>query len=310
MYTDAPIQVNSFYRFTPLSENEVRRLVESIESLSTDFDLRGLMILGPEGINSTLSVAKDQGESLRQELRRLLDLPEIEFKISYAPRHPFNDLKLKVRKEIVTLNRPDIVPHHQNHHLSPDEWHKMMDDPDAVVVDTRNDYEYDIGHFEGALNPNIKEFTEFPEYLRKSEIPKDKKLMIYCTGGIRCEKAIYDAQEQGYKNVYQLDGGILNYLKERPNQKWDGECFVFDFRVAVDQDLKPTEQYRLCPHCGDPGNVKIDCIQCGLNATVCQKCLDKEKQNETCSKNCAHHHRMGHTSKRIHKDGIRGWQGL
>ena len=310
MYTDGKIQVITFYEFIPFTEAQQVEVETAIQALKPEFDLMGLVILGSEGLNTTLSVKREQADDLKLRIKDILKKDDIFFKDSFAPRHPFKDLKVKHRDEIVTLGRTDIVPKKKDHnHLSPDEWNQLLKEEDVLVIDTRNDYEYEIGHFKNALNPDIKEFTEFPKYIKESNIPKDKKIAIYCTGGIRCEKAIYDMNEQGYNNVYQLDGGILNYIKEHPNDQWDGECFVFDFRVAVDQDLKPTEKFRLCPHCGDPGRIRIECIQCGTNAIVCEKCLGKEKHNETCSKNCAHHYQMGHKSKRIHKDGLRGWQG-
>ena len=139
--------------------------------------------------------------------------------------------------------------------------------------------------FKGAVDPNLKQFDEFPEYVNNCNIPKDKKVMMYCTGGIRCEKACLEMKRQGYQHVYQLKGGILQYIKECPNQKYQGECFVFDHRTAVNQDLAPSEQYRLCPHTGDPGDVTITCRNCGKEGVVHKACVGKEEY-ETCCKDC------------------------
>lgn len=303
------IQICTFYKFKNLAPAEVENLKALIETEGQRLTLLGVFIIGPEGINSTFSGAPDSVETFKKLILNFLkshETPEIFFKDSFCNRPPFHDLKIKVKNEIVTLARPGLTPDGPKKHLTPEEWEKSLQSADRpLVIDTRNDYEYSLGHFEGAINPNIEEFTEFPQYLEKSDIPKDKKIFIYCTGGIRCEKAILDMEEKGFKDVYQLEGGIINYLKHFPNSNFKGECFVFDYRVAVDQNLKPTETYRLCPHCGQPGKVQINCKQCATPEVVCELCLNKDPQYETCSKNCAHHFRMGHKTKRVHKDAFR-----
>ncbi|NJL25760.1 MAG: hypothetical protein HC902_11680 [Calothrix sp. SM1_5_4] len=128
----------------------------------------------------------------------------------------------------------------------------------------------------------------------------DKKVLIYCTGGIRCEKAILAMHELGYKNVHQLGGGILNYLKEYPKGEFEGECFVFDYRVAVDQNLQPTRRYQLCPHCGQPANTEVSCTQCEAKSVICHHCIE-ERSITTCSKNCAHHAKIGSGSRNPQK---------
>jgi UPF0176 protein len=156
------------------------------------------------------------------------------------------------------------------------------------MIDTRNWYEYKIGTFQGALNPDIEKFTDFPEYIEKQGISKDKKMLIFCTGGIRCEKGILELQQQGYEKVYQLEGGILNYLAQYPRDEFKGECFVFDHRVAVDQNLSPSKNYVLCPHCGQPGDTSIVCKRCDHEDKICESCAQLTYKKETCSKNCAH----------------------
>ena len=299
-----PIQITTFYKFLSIAEDEIPALKNRLLQFAETQGVLGLVILGVEGFNSTLSGPVESMKKLRPFILETFNLhnDEIDFKDSYAEKIPFHEMKVKVRKEIVTLNRPGLTPSDKNYHLSPEDWHQMMQEEDTVIIDTRNDYEYEIGHFKNAINPDIKEFTQFPDYIDQAKIDKNKKMMIYCTGGIRCEKAILDLHEKGYKNVFQLDGGILNYLKHFPNQGYDGECFVFDYRVAVDQNLSPTKTYRLCPHCGDPGDLLINCRQCEREEVVCRHCHDKDEQYQTCSKNCAHHFRMGHKSTKQHLD--------
>lgn len=300
----ANIQITTFYKFLPISETRLLEVERAILAEGERLGMMGLFIIGNEGVNTTFSGEPEKVAEYKTYLAHLLNAGELTFKDSFADKHPFHNLKVKVRNEIVTLDRPDLVPQNCDRHLSPADWHKALAEEDVVVLDTRNDYEYDIGRFKNAINPKLTEFNQFPEYLKSSGIEKDKKVLIYCTGGIRCEKAILEMENQGFNNVYQLDGGILNYLAQYPEAGYEGECFVFDYRVAVDQKLQPTQKYRLCPHCGDPGQTKIQCIQCGIEEIVCEVCLAKSDEFKTCSKNCAHHKRMGHKSTRIHKDSF------
>lgn len=291
------ISITTCYLFIPLTEDQVEGLKSSIERYASDHDMRGLVLVGREGFNFTVSGTKDAIAGFKAFLSQSIGSDKLYFKDSLASQHPFRQFDVKVKPEIVTLGRTDLVPPADGiNHVKPDQWHEMLHNPDNIVLDTRNNYEVEIGKFDRAIDFNLEEFGQFPEALKKSGIEKDKNVMIYCTGGIRCEKAILEMQEQGYKNVYQLSGGILEYLKEFPEQNFKGECFVFDHRVAVDQHLQPSQQYRLCPHCGQPAQEKIECVQCGDPQVICHHCQDKGIA--TCSKNCAHHHRMGHRSRK------------
>jgi len=268
-----------------------------------EHDLNGLILLSSEGLNGTISISPENLAKFQNHLRDQTQTADLTFKDSVAPKHPFQIFKIKIKEEIVTLGRPDLVPQTpHNRHLSPQQWQAKLDSTSPILIDTRNDYEVDIGKFKGAVDFRTREFHEFPERLKKSGIPAEQEILIYCTGGIRCEKAILAMEEQGYRNVYQLDGGILNYLKEFPDRAFEGECFVFDYRVAVDQNLEPTARYSLCPHCGQPANSSISCVQCGTSATICTRCL--EAQNTTCSKNCAHHLSIGSGSKQPHRQEL------
>ena len=300
-----PIKVATFYQFFAIPEADVQPRSEQLRALCEKHQVMGLFIMGVEGINSTFSCQPENLEPFQAELETLFN-QKFTYKISDAEKHPFRRINIQIRKEIVTLKRPDLIPPTGiNNHLSPQEWNKAMSEPDTIVIDTRNDYEIELGKFKNAKDFNIEEFHDFPKKLAESGIEKDKKVLIYCTGGIRCEKAILDMQEQGYKNVFQLEGGIINYLKECPDENFEGECFVFDWRVAVDQNLNPSKRYVFCPHCGQPGEKKIECLHCGTEETICQKCHDKEEAYRTCSKNCAHHHRLGHQFRKPHLDTIK-----
>lgn len=285
--------VTAFYKFCPIAAPRIGALKDEIASFCKQKEIRGLFLLSVEGCNATMSGSPDAISQFQQFLQSIPEFGIIPFKDSEAAAQPFRRLKIDVREEIVTLKRPDIIPPSgQNHHLSPREWHQMVtSNEDILLIDTRNEYETEIGTFRGAVDPKIKNFAEFPQYVQDAAIPKDKKILMYCTGGIRCEKALVFMQQEGFKNVFQLDGGILNYLKEFPEGEFAGECFVFDHRVAVDGHLQPTKKYRLCPHCGNPAKEDITCIECGAKAIVCHHCLDVPEQR-TCSKNCAYHAKL------------------
>ncbi len=291
------VYISTFYRFTPLNEADVVRIQGGLEAFAQASGLRGLVLLSFEGINATVSGTLEAIDQYKREVSALLGLTDLTFKDSVGEKQPFHIFKVKVKDEIVSLGKPGFVPEQPvNSHLSPSEWQAALEDPNTVLLDTRNDYEVEIGKFKNAVDFQLTEFNEFPEKLRKSGLAKDKRVLMYCTGGIRCEKAILEMREQGYQDVHQLDGGILNYLKEYPDAEFDGECFVFDYRVAVDQQLQPTKNYKLCPHCGQPANAVVTCVKCTREETICGKC--SHAGVTTCSKNCAHHLAIGSGSTR------------
>ncbi len=308
-----PIVVSSFYQFIPLEEAQLPELRQKLKELGESLGLKGLFLLSTEGFNATVSGPREALNPFRSQMEALLGTGEdspagpVFYKDSLADKQVFLKMRVKIRPEIVTLGNPQVVPQSAvNHHLEPEEWHRILQDEDVVVLDTRNRYEYEIGKFKGAIDLNIDEFQSFPQKAAESGIPKDKKILMYCTGGIRCEKALIEMKNQGYREVYQLNGGIINYLERFPQGHWEGECFVFDYRVAVDSQLKPSKTYGLCPHCGQPAKEKISCRQCGHEDVVCNHCLGSgDPALHTCSKNCAHHFRMGHKSTRPHLDPLR-----
>lgn len=294
--------VSAFYKFVPLKKEDLPALKEKIEKKAEEFKIRGLFLLGTEGVNSTISGPAEGCSDFRKFIAEETIVGDLTNKDSISSYMPFRAFKLKIKKEIVTLGDTSIVPEkvHLNH-ITPEEWEEvLLKDPDAVVIDTRNWYETEIGKFKKALDLNLNEFNEFPDRIKELEMPKDKKILIYCTGGIRCEKAIIEMHKQGFNNVHQLEGGILKYFEDVKNSdQWEGECFVFDRRVAVDKNLDASTKYTFCPHCGQPAYEEINCIRCEKTQKVCGKCLNSGKQElHTCSKNCAHHHSKGSRVKR------------
>lgn len=306
---DNKYYVTTFYCFFKL--DDLNHQKATLTKLADQLNILGLMILGPEGINATVCAPNPlQLETFKKEIQQWTrsenrDLQgdhqhghqalEIFFKDSVSDVKPFRRLSIKIRDEIVTLGNPALTPIGitENHHLSPQQWNDVLkNEKDFVLIDTRNWYETQIGTFRGSLVPDIDQFTDFPEYLDANKIDKEKKMLIFCTGGIRCEKGILELQEKGYKNVYQLNGGILNYIKEFPDDEFVGECFVFDQRVALDQQLQPTSQYGLCPHCGQPGSQTIVCLRCDTQSYVCEECLNISQSKHTCSKNCAYQYNL------------------
>jgi UPF0176 protein len=284
--------ITAYYHFTPIENTELTK--QKITEIAQQTGTLGLIILAKEGINSTVSNKSAEGLAIyKQKLLQYFNLEKMNFKDSESDVRPFRRLSIKLREEIVTTGRNDLkVRKNKNHHLSPDEWNKVIQNEKPVIIDTRNWYEYKIGTFKGAVNPNTEKFTDFPQYMNTQNIDKNQKILIFCTGGIRCEKGILELQDKGYSNIYQLDGGILNYIKEKPNDQFEGECFVFDHRVAVDQNLKPSTQYKLCPHCGQPGKIVIDCKRCDTPQEICEDCIQLDWKKDTCSKNCAHHYKL------------------
>lgn len=283
--------ISTFYKFQNIADPEQMKLF--LEETAARTGTIGLIIIGHEGVNATVAAPTTAGlAAFKKAILEKLNLKDLMFKDSEAQVAPFRRFKVKIRAEIVTLGTPELTPPEagKNHHLSPTEWNDVLkNEKDYVMIDTRNWYETKIGTFKGAVNPKTDQFTEFPKFMEENNFEKDKKVLIFCTGGIRCEKGILELQRKGYDEVYQLDGGILNYLKEYPNDQFEGECFVFDHRVAVDQDLKATDKYKLCPHCGQPADTPVDCKRCDTHTMICDDCGELTWKQVTCSKNCAYH---------------------
>lgn len=250
------IEITSFYKFLPIGAEGVVAIKERLESEGARLGVRALIILAKEGVNGTFSATPESGALFIALLHELFG-DELHCKRSEAPEHPFKKFVVKVRLEVCTTGRTSEgeVEHEQGKHghVSAAEWHRALTSGEEItLLDTRNTYEVKIGKFRNAIDLGIENFSEFSAKLQAASLPKDRPVYMYCTGGIRCEKAILEAQRQGFQQISQLNDGILAYLEEFPNEQFEGECFVFDNRVAVDQHLRPSAQYEFCPHCGQP----------------------------------------------------------
>ncbi len=289
------LDIAAFYAFSELSARELPGLSARLRARAEELEIAGLMIIGAEGVNATIAGSKPRMEEFLAFLAPLVGRERLEAKWSRAERAPFRKFAVKIRDEIVTIGKPELRPSptaSPRRSLSPEDWHRELSVPGTIVLDTRNWYETRMGKFRSAVDPGIDEFHEFPEFLKNSGLAKDQRVLIYCTGGIRCEKAILEMDRQGFTDVAQLDGGILAYLEKFPDTAFEGDCFVFDHRVALNQKLEPSGRYGLCPHCGQPAEITIHCARCDSPALVCAACHEKENARRTCSKNCAHHARL------------------
>ncbi|MGD1874631.1 MAG: rhodanese-related sulfurtransferase [Mastigocoleus sp.] len=245
--------IAALYKFVELPDYAEKQ--HPLQDYCEEQGIKGTILLASEGINGTISGSRAGIDSVLKFLRSDSRLTDLEWKESYTESQPFGRMKVKLKKEIVTLGIPSINPNQQvGTYVTPKEWNKIISDPEVIVVDTRNNYEVGIGSFKGAQNPETESFREFPEYVRQNLDPKKhKKVALFCTGGIRCEKATSLMLSEGFSEVYHLKGGILKYLEEVPTQEslWEGECFVFDERVAVSHGLK-SGNYEMCVGCGYP----------------------------------------------------------
>jgi UPF0176 protein len=245
--------VATFYKFIQLPDFTQMR--QPILEFCQEQDIKGTILLAPEGINGTVAGLSDRIQHLLAFLRADSRLADLESKESLAQQQPFERLKVKLKKEIVTLGLPEVNPSEKTGiYVSPQDWNQIISDPEVTVIDTRNHYEVNIGTFKGAVNPNTESFSDFPEYVQQQLDPKKhRKVAMFCTGGIRCEKASAYMLSQGFSEVYHLQGGILKYLENVPPDQsmWEGECFVFDERVAVQHGLQQGT-YDMCVGCGYP----------------------------------------------------------
>ncbi len=233
--------------------------------------------LAQEGINATIVGSRQAVDSVLEFLRSDPRLADLEHKESYTDTPPFERMKVRLKSEIVTLGLPEVDPNEQvGTYVSPEEWNELISDPEVTVIDTRNDYEVTIGTFKRAENPQTTTFREFPEYVHHQLDPnKHKKVALFCTGGIRCEKASSFMLSQGFAEVYHLKGGILKYLEEVPAQEslWEGECFVFDERVAVRHGLE-AGSYDMCQGCGRPISAADKASPKYEEGIACPYCFD------------------------------------
>jgi UPF0176 protein len=254
-------------------------------------DVRGTLLLAEEGINGTIAGPEAGVRAVLAHLRSDPRLAELAHKESWAQKLPFYRMKVRTKREIVTMGVPGINPSQMaGQYVKPQDWNALIADPEVVVVDTRNDYEFGIGTFEGALNPHTKSFSELPGWVEKESAPggvlaardgKKPKVAMFCTGGIRCEKSTAFMRTQGFDEVYHLEGGILKYLETVPeaDSLWQGECFVFDERVSVVHGLA-TGNYDLCRACRDPISEADKTSPLYVAGVSCPACHDKKTEEQ------------------------------
>lgn len=251
-------------------------------------NIKGTILLAEEGVNGTIAGLPDDIYAILNYLRTDPvfngNFADLEHKESYANKHPFYRMKVKLKKEIVTLGVPGVSPTNKvGTYVKPKDWNALISDPDVTLIDTRNGYEVDIGTFKNAVDPKTTTFREFPKYIEQNlDKSKNKKVAMFCTGGIRCEKASSYMLSEGFDEVYHLQGGILKYLETVPKEEslWEGECFVFDQRVAVKHGLEVGEfdQCYACRHPLSPAEVQDTQYTAGISCPYCYDSITEEKR--------------------------------
>ncbi len=281
----------ALYKFVKL--DDYRQYREPLFRAMQENQVRGTLLLASEGINGTVSGSRRGIDALLEQIRSIPPLADIDCKESFTDRLPFKRTRVKLKKEIVTMGITGIDPQQVvGTYVSPGEWNRLISDPDVLLVDTRNDYEVQVGTFRNAVNPGTNSFRDFPAYVKdKLDPKKHKKVAMFCTGGIRCEKSTAYLKEQGFDEVYHLKGGILKYLEEVPAEDtlWEGECFVFDERVTVNNKLGKGS-YQQCNACRMPVTAAdrasekfrqgVSCPHCYDTLTAQQKARFQERQKQ------------------------------
>ena len=270
------IVVCALYKFVTLENYQAMR--QPIHDVMEKNHVRGTLLLANEGINGTIAGSRHAIDTVITWLKSDPRLIELECKESITSVIPFNRTKVKLKKEIVTMGIEGIDPKQVvGTYVNAQDWNSLIDDPEVLVIDTRNDYEFQVGTFKNAINPNTQSFREFPQYVKENlDSDKHKKVAMFCTGGIRCEKSTAFLKQQGFDEVYHLKGGILKYLEEMPIEStlWEGECFVFDERVTVNHQLEKGS-YDQCNACRLPITETDKISDKYLQGVSCPHCFDK-----------------------------------
>ncbi len=275
-------KIVSFYSFFTFKENLVLELKNKLLSIENNHEISGLLIIATEGLNGTICADEETIELVLGLIKKYSEFVDLNLKISYSEKKIFKKLKIKIKKEIVTMGVTDINPAKDSGlYINPTDWNKVIEDENTIVIDTRNQYEVSIGTFKNSINPNTRNFSEFPAWVDdnlKDNLgnKNSRNIAMFCTGGIRCEKATSLLKKKGFKNIYHLKGGILKYLEETSEKEslFEGECFVFDKRVALNNKLK-AGSYSICHACGMPiskEDQKNDLYKEGIQ---CHLCINK-----------------------------------
>ena len=270
----------AFYGFTAMEG--LPALQQELKALAEQGSVRGTILLAEEGVNGTISGPDAGVTAVLDRLRQLPGLEGLEAKFSRAEQQTFHRLKVRLKREIVTMGCPTVKPAEQvGTYVPPEQWNALIADPDTLVVDTRNRYEVEVGSFAGAIDPGTESFREFPAWVEQTLRPlveetQPKAIAMFCTGGIRCEKSTAYLLQQGFENVHHLQGGILKYLEEIPEERssWQGECYVFDQRVSVNHQLQPGS-YSLCHACGLPVSPAQRLEPSYRESISCPHCIDR-----------------------------------
>ena len=273
------IRVSAFYKFTPVAGPEELR--DQVEQALAAAGAKGTVLIAPEGLNGTVAAEGDALDAAMQALTSLPGFSDLEWKESHADEMPFWRLKVRLKREIVTMGVAETDPNHLvGTYVAPEDWNRLISDPETVLIDTRNDYEVSIGTFDGAIDPDTTSFREFPDWFRAFRQSleaegRTPKVAMFCTGGIRCEKATSFLKAEGVEDVFHLKGGILKYLETvpEPESKWRGECFVFDQRVSVGHGLE-LGSYTLCHGCKRPVSAEERADPRYEEGVTCPACHD------------------------------------
>ena len=280
-------KIVSFYSFFQFQENLILDLRNKLLEIENENDLSGLLIFASEGINGTFCAENNVIDIVINLLNKYTDNRNLNIKVNFSKNKVFKKLKIKIKKEIVTMGVPEINPSQDNGtYVDSANWNKLIKDQNTIVIDTRNHYEVSIGTFQNSINPNTRNFSEFPKWveshLETQLANKDStNIAMFCTGGIRCEKATSLLKKKGYKNIYHLKGGILQYLDEVTGEKnlFEGECFVFDKRVALDHELEKGS-YSICHACGMPVSIQDQKRIEYREGIQCHFCIDQFSDND------------------------------
>ena len=275
-------KIVSLYSFFPLQEYLINELKDKLLNLEKNNDFSGLLIIAKEGINGTICGDENLINNVLNIIKNYIGSNELNQKISFSKKKIFRKLKIKIKKEIVTMGVPEINPSKDSGiYIDSFNWNKLIEDQNTIVIDTRNHYEVSIGSFKRSINPNTKNFSEFPDWVddnleKHTGTKNSKNIAMFCTGGIRCEKATSLLKKKGYKNIFHLKGGVLKYLEDisKDESLFEGECFVFDKRVALNQELKQGS-YSICHACGMPVSKEDQKKEEYIEGIQCHFCIDK-----------------------------------
>ena len=275
------ITIAALYHFTRFPNPDALR--PALQALCDTQGVKGSLLLAAEGVNGTIAGPRAGIDAVLAHLRALPGCADLEHKESFSDTMPFGRMKVKLKREIVTMGQPDIDPRARvGHYVAPQDWNALIAEPDVVVIDTRNDYEVAIGTFEGAIDPGTHSFREFPAWWEANRARfHNKRVAMFCTGGIRCEKSTNYLLSQGVEDVYHLKGGILKYLEEVPEDRslWNGQCYVFDGRVSVGHGLVPGE-YDSCHACRRPVSAADKAHPDYEHGVQCPACVTEYSQSD------------------------------